>query len=310
LGITSGPDGNVWFTELLGNKFGRFLLASENRPPLANAGTNQTMECQGAATSVTLDGTGSSDPEGDALTYAWSEGGTSLGSGATLTRGFALGTHLVVLTVTDPAGLSGSANVTVTVVDTLPPVIAITSPSAAVYTLGESVSASYTAADGGSGVATLVGTVPSGASIDTASVGTKTLNVLAADNAGNLAAKSVAYSVGYGVRALYDQTKAVKSGATVPIKVSLCDAGGGNVSTSAITLHAVGVVLASTSAPGALDDAGNANPDSDFRFDPTLGVGGGYIFNLKTTGLVTGTYRLRFTAGNDPIIHVVEFQVK
>jgi len=46
-----------------------------------------------------------------------------------------------------------------------------------------------------------------------------------------------------------------------------------------------------------IDDAGNANPDSDFRFDPTLGTSGGYIFNLKTTGLTTGTYNLYFTAG-------------
>ena len=51
--------------------------------------------------------------------------------------------------------------------------------------------------------------------------------------------------------------------------------------------------------------AGNANGDDDFRFD-----NGFYILNLKTTGLATGTYKLYFTAGDDPVQHSVEFQVK
>jgi hypothetical protein len=59
-----------------------------------------------------------------------------------------------------------------------------------------------------------------------------------------------------------------------------------------------------------LQDAGNANPDNDFRFDPTLGGTGGYIFNLKTTGLSTGTYNVSFTVSGDPVAHAVQFQVK
>ncbi len=39
-------------------------------------------------------------------------------------------------------------------------------------------------------------------------------------------------------------------------------------------------------------DAGNANADFNFRYDASLA---GYIFNLKTTGLTTGTYHLKFT---------------
>ena len=37
---------------------------------------------------------------------------------------------------------------------------------------------------------------------------------------------------------------------------------------------------------------------------------GGYIFNLSTSELGTGTYNLTFTAGNDPVPHSVSFQVK
>jgi endoglucanase Acf2 len=58
---------------------------------------------------------------------------------------------------------------------------------------------------------------------------------------------------------------------------------------------------------GVPDDAGSANPDSAFRFDAASGA---YIFNLKTTGLQTGTYALSFTATGDPTTHAVTFQIR
>lgn len=55
-------------------------------------------------------------------------------------------------------------------------------------------------------------------------------------------------------------------------------------------------------------DAGNAKADGNFRFDPTLGPG--YIFNLKTTGLAQGTYRLEIRVTNDSQPHFLTFQVR
>jgi hypothetical protein len=114
----------------------------------------------------------------------------------------------------------------------------------------------------------------------------------------------------YNVCLLYDSTKAVNGGGTLPVKVQLCDSSRNNVSSSAITLHATGLSQISSVISGPVQDSGNANSDSDFRFDPTLGVTGGYIFNLSTKGLATGTYNLAFTVSGDSFVYAVPFQVK
>lgn len=114
----------------------------------------------------------------------------------------------------------------------------------------------------------------------------------------------------YHTCVLYDPTKAVQSGATDPIKLQLCDASGNDLSSSNITLHSTGITQVSTSISGAVQSAGNANPDSDFRFDLTLGPTGGYIFNLSTSGLTTGSYKLNFSVTGDSFAYSAPFQVK
>lgn len=54
----------------------------ENKPPVANAGANQSDVAIGST--VTLDGSGSSDPDGDTLTYKWTMTAKPTGSGAVL----------------------------------------------------------------------------------------------------------------------------------------------------------------------------------------------------------------------------------
>jgi Bacterial Ig-like domain (group 3)/Galactose oxidase, central domain len=119
---------------------------------------------------------------------------------------------------------------------------------------------------------------------------------------------SLSQGVSNGICVLYDQTRSVKSGATFPIKLQLCDANGSDVSSSAVVLHATQVTSVSGFS-GPPTFPGDANPDADFRFDTTLGPTGGYIFNLRTSGLASGTYSLTFTATGDPVVHTVNFGV-
>ncbi|HEY2975882.1 MAG TPA: choice-of-anchor Q domain-containing protein [Pyrinomonadaceae bacterium] len=222
-----------------------------------------------------------------------------------------LGTTAITVTATDSSNKSSSCTTTFTVTDAAPPTITINTPSnGAAYLLNQSVVANYSCADCG-GVASCVGPVASGSNINTASAGMKTFAVSASDNAGNNATpQSVNYLITNGIRVLFDQSRAAKSGSTIPIKVQLVDANGNNVSSPSVVVHAVSVVQTSSSASVFLDDAGQANPDFDFRFDATLGGTGGYIFNLKTTGYGTGTYVLNYTVGGDPVTHTVQFQIR
>jgi hypothetical protein len=114
----------------------------------------------------------------------------------------------------------------------------------------------------------------------------------------------------YSVCLLYDPTKAVHSGATIPIKLQLCDGSGNDLSSSSITAHAVSITQTSTSISGPVQDSGTSNPDNDFRFDSALGSTGGYIFNLQTTGRTTGSYNLNFTVTGDSFVYAAPFQVK
>ena len=184
-------------------------------------------------------------------------------------------------------------------VDRKAPSITIGTPSNGVsYLLNQVVAASYGCTDGGSGVATCAGPVPSGSNVDTGSVGSKTFTVNASDNVGNASTSTVTYSVNYNVCLLFDNTRPAKAGSTLPIKLQLCDANNANASSSGIVVTATSITQVSASTDGALQDSGNANPDNNFRYDPTLGGTGGYIYNLSTKGYGTGTYKMVFTTSN------------
>ncbi len=99
----------------------RMLDVCENQPPLASAGSDRVAECSmDGMANVLLDGTGSSDPEGDALSFDWMGSFGSVG-GSVANVMLPIGSETVSLRVTDVAGNEDSDTVDVTVVDTSPP---------------------------------------------------------------------------------------------------------------------------------------------------------------------------------------------
>jgi hypothetical protein len=112
------------------------------------------------------------------------------------------------------------------------------------------------------------------------------------------------------VSSLFDQTKAVKSGSTIPLKLQLLNAVGANVSSADLKIDAVGLKLVSPNAPGLLIDGDGGTPDTNFRYDPAVGKGGGYVCNLSTKGFSTGTYAVTFTVGGEETERRIQFEVR
>ncbi|TLY39632.1 MAG: hypothetical protein E6K58_13155 [Nitrospirae bacterium] len=128
-GMTVGElneDNNCSFSEVLGQTSVVLALEPEaitNQPPTVQAGPDQTVGCQNpSGATVTLNGTASSDPDGDPLTFTWTDSfGTVQGPTPQVT--LPLGTHTVTLTVDDGKGGIASGTVKITVVDTKSPAV-------------------------------------------------------------------------------------------------------------------------------------------------------------------------------------------
>ncbi len=137
LAATLGQDGQVYATGgfdaqgAVAASVERFNTAPSppvptNRPPVASAGADLALECVAGSADALLDGSASSDPDQDLLSFAWVESGTTLATGATPTVRLGLGVHPIALTVSDPRSAADTDSVTVTVRDTNAPVVTLT----------------------------------------------------------------------------------------------------------------------------------------------------------------------------------------
>lgn len=89
-----------------------------NQPPVADAGPNQAVvdADDGGSETVTLDASGSTDADGNIVSWSWAENGVAIGTGETLDATFDVGVHTVTLTVTDDDGDTDTDNVIIAVV--------------------------------------------------------------------------------------------------------------------------------------------------------------------------------------------------
>jgi glucose/arabinose dehydrogenase len=129
--LAFGPGGDLFYPDFDGGTIRRITYTAANQAPIAVA---QATPTTGAAPlQVSFDGTGSSDPDGDSLTYAWdldADGAYDDASTATASWTYtASGTYAAGLRVTDPGGASATDSVTVTVGNT-PPTATIELPTA------------------------------------------------------------------------------------------------------------------------------------------------------------------------------------
>jgi hypothetical protein len=118
----------IYYTMSTWNPYEAFLMRSDlrlERPPVAKAGATQTVSVGSNCTAqVTLDGSGSSDPDSDPLTYSWTWPPNGSAGGRNPTVTLPLGTTTVTLTVSDgfPGGTT-TDKVVITTKDTTPPVV-------------------------------------------------------------------------------------------------------------------------------------------------------------------------------------------
>jgi hypothetical protein len=123
-----------------------------NHPPVADAGMDQTLECTThAGTLAFLDGTGSSDPDMDPLSYLWTAAGIVFDDATSSTPSavFPPGSTTVTLTVSD-GELEDSDTADITVIDTVAPDINVSVDPVLLWTPNHklvNVSATVTVSD-------------------------------------------------------------------------------------------------------------------------------------------------------------------
>lgn len=147
---------------------------------------NLTVDAVGVTANVNASAfdNGSSDPDGDVMSYTVTPAGP-----------YALGSTDVVLTVSDPAGLSSSCNATITVVDNTNPVVSTNNITIYVDNNG---AASITTSDIDNNSSDNVGIVSlslSNSTFSCANLGANTVTLTATDAAGNIGSADATVTV-------------------------------------------------------------------------------------------------------------------
>jgi hypothetical protein len=224
-----------------------------------------------------------------------------------------LGQHTFTVQAADNAGNTSSKQVSYTVVDRTPPQVTLNTPAdGAAFKLNQSVLADFGCTDqqGGSGLASCLGTAASGSRIDTGTVGSKTFTVNAADNAGNKTSKTNGYSVIYDWTGFFSPinnptvVNTLKAGQAVPVKFTLAGNKGLGVLADGYP-KSQAITCATNPATDAVEETLTSS-QSGLSYDAAAGQ---YIYVWKTSSTWTGCRQLVVKLA-DGTVHRANFQMK
>lgn len=318
-GEFSGPQdvgadsaGNFYVADTGNDRVQKFGVAGAS--PVADAGTDQTVECAGATTSVTLDGTASAAGTGSINAYSWAEGPTSLGTGSTLMVSLPKGSHTITLTVTDTGGGSDTDDVVVNIVDTISPLI--TCPADVVVNLplnstATSMVVNYPAVTATDGCSSTVNVTSNPASGSVFPLGSTTVSASADDGTTTPSTCTFNVIVQYNFAGFFQPVdnlpvfNVVQAGRAIPVKFSL--SGFKGLEIFAVGSPSSGPVTCNSSDPASdLTETVTAG-GSSLSYDAATDQ---YIYVWKTDQSWAGTCRQLVVELNDGTIHRANFRFK
>ena len=270
------------------------------------------MSTTGSSASVTLDGSASSDPDGDPLTYAWKEGGTVLATTVKPTVPLNIGTHTLTLTVTDPYGASSTASVTITVTraNVAPVLNAIPDQTA---TAGKLLTFTLTLAQTGNNPPLTYSLVnaPSGVTIDSGTgqvswtpsiAGVFTFSVKVTDAIGLSDTKPVKVTVnsdpnGLARLAVMDFVAQRVSANTVTVTFNVSNLGTAGLQNVQVTRGQLSSVQAQTPLPGPFSLGAGNKQSVTLTFTSASAIPSGYQPFVMSGSYQSGANSLTFSAG-------------
>ncbi len=136
--------GDVVYADIFTGNLRRIVYQAGNRPPVPDLASTTDAETG----RMSFDATGSSDPDGDTLAYAWDFGDGSTATGPTAEHTYAgADGYTVTLTVTDQLGATATKTAVVHPRNHAPSLVVTPPPSGERYAVGDVIRATAQAAD-------------------------------------------------------------------------------------------------------------------------------------------------------------------
>jgi glucose/arabinose dehydrogenase/PKD repeat protein len=136
-----GPDGNLYYVDIIGGSVRRISYGSGNGSPVARVEANPTTGP--SPLTVQFDARTSSDPDGDPLTFAWDldgDGSFDDGTGSTTSRTYPAGAVQVRVRATDPSNAWSTASVTINSGVAGPTATILTPTAGTTWSVGDTIS--------------------------------------------------------------------------------------------------------------------------------------------------------------------------